>query len=491
MLIVAFLTIAAFILLYNRTQLDELANVKNPTIYGRALNPVAIDRQVKNYQLTLALGQFDLLQKLGGTASEQDRALTEFVWNLLVLQHQSRELGIEPTDDQVADRIKKIPVFQVGGEFDPVKYGNFLTEQLAPRGFTERQLEEVVRDSLRLEAVSRIVEAPAAVGEGEMRGVARAFQPVTAEYVRLERKKDSEKIQIGPEEVAAIYQQSQSVFLSKETREVRCVVFNLPDGTKLAGKDKIEALQKLANAASGFTESLLKSGASMDQLAAQVGAKLLNVPAFDRSGKSSSLPSGIAVEDMTVIAPAAFLLPKAGATSDVIQSGDAFYVLELTAVNPARPLNLEEARPSIEEELRAHKADQMFAADATSTWNALRAAVTGGKTFSQAAAAQGLTVETVKDVAPAADSTSNDVRSIAESTLLLKDGEISNLEQAPWGAFIAQLQSRGPVDQSSFGSREKQIRESLLRNKRDLLFMEWLRVSREAARITMPAGRQG
>jgi vacuolar-type H+-ATPase subunit D/Vma8 len=43
----------------------------------------------------------------------------------------------------------------------------------------------------------------------------------------------------------------------------------------------------------------------------------------------------------------------------------------------------------------------------------------------------------------------------------------------------------------AFGARESQIRESLLRNKRDLLFMEWLRVSREAARITMPEGRQG
>ena len=90
MLVVAVLTIVAFIFLYNTTQLDELATVKNPTIYGKSLTPLAIDRQVKNYQLTLALGPLDLLQKLGGASQDQDRALTEFVWNLLVLQHQSR-----------------------------------------------------------------------------------------------------------------------------------------------------------------------------------------------------------------------------------------------------------------------------------------------------------------------------------------------------------------------------------------------------------------
>jgi hypothetical protein len=491
MLVVAVLTIVAFIFLYNTTQLDELATIKNPTIYGKSLTPLAIDRQVKNYQLTLALGQFELLQKLGGTAQDQDRALTEFVWNLLVLQHQSRELGIEPTDDQVANRIKQIPIFQVTGKFDPLKYGQFVSEQLAPRGFTERQLEDVIRDSLRLEALSKIVEAPAAIGEGEMQAMARAFQPVTAGFVKFERMKDADKIQVSPEEVSAIYQQNQSSLLTNETREASCVVFELPAGSKLEGKEKVDALQKLANAASELTDSLAQAGSSLEQLAAKAGAKILKLAAFDRTGNPAQPSSALNSETMSDIAPATFLIPKAGATSDVIQSGDAFYVIEVTTVNPARPLTLDEARPRIEAQLRAQKAEQIFTADATSAANALRAAVAAGKSFTEAAAVQNLKVEEIKNVVAAAESTSPENQAIAGSTLLLKEGEISNLEGAPWGAFVAQLQSRAPVDQMAFGARESQIRESLLRNKRDLLFMEWLRVSREAARITMPEGRQG
>lgn len=491
MLVVSVLTILAFILLYNRTQLDELATVKNPTIYGKSLTPLAIDRQVKNYQLTLALGQFELLQKLGGTAQDQDRALTEFVWNLLVLQHQSRELGIEPTDDQVANRIKQVPIFQVSGKFDPLKYGQFVSEQLAPRGFTERQLEDVIRDSLRLEALSKIIEAPAAIGEGEMQAMARAFQPVTAGFVKFERKKDADKIQISPEEVDAIYQQNQSALLADETREARCVVFELPAESKLEGKEKVDALQKLANAASELTDSLAQAGSSLEQLATKASAKIVKLAAFDRTGNPAQPSSALNAETMSDIAPATFLIPKAGATSDVIQSGDAFYVIELTAVNPARPLTLDEARPRIEAQLRTQKAEQIFTADATSAANALRTAVTAGKSFAEAATAQKLKVEEIKNVVAAAESTSPENQAIAGSTLLLKEGETSNLEGAPWGAFVAQLQTRAPVDQMAYGARETQIRESLLRNKRDLLFMEWLRVSREAARITMPAGRQG
>jgi hypothetical protein len=423
MLVVAIITITAFILLYNRTQLDELATVRNPTIYGKALNPVAIDRQVKNYQLTVALGQFELLKKLGGTAPDQDRALTEFVWNLMVLQHEARGLGIEPTDDQVAGRIKEIPIFQVAGQFDPVKYGKFVSEQLAPRGFTERQLEDVIRDSLRLEALSKIVEAPVTVGEAEMQGVARAFQPVTAAYVKFERKQNSGNVTISPEEVAAIYQQNQSSFLSDETREARCVVFELPEGSKLEGKEKVEALQKLANAASGLTDTLAQSGSSLEQLAAKAGAKIVKLAAFDRTGSLAQPVSGITEEAMSTIAPAAFLLPKIGSTSDVIQAGDAFFIVEVTSVNAARQLTLDEARPRIEEQLRAQKAEQIFAADATAASNALRAAVAVGKTFADAAAAQNLKVEVVKDVVAASESSAPENQAIAESTLLLKEGK--------------------------------------------------------------------
>ena len=71
MLLISALTIVAFIFLYNTRQLDDLSNVRNPVIYGKALTQVAIDRHVKNYQLTMSLGQYDLLRKLGGMAQER------------------------------------------------------------------------------------------------------------------------------------------------------------------------------------------------------------------------------------------------------------------------------------------------------------------------------------------------------------------------------------------------------------------------------------
>ena len=492
MLLVAFITIIAFVFLYNTTQLDELASTRNPTIYGKALDQPAIDRQVKNYQLTSALGQFDLLEKLGGTLPDQGMAITQFVWNLLVLQHQSKELGIEPTDDQVADKIKAIPVFQSNGQFDPVKYTSFLSEQLTPRGFTERQLEEVIRDSLRLEAISKIVEAPAAVGDAEADSVSRIFQPVTATYVKFKNDETTTQVSVTADEIAAFHKANQNAMMFEETRVVRCAVFELPAEPKLEGKTKIEALQKLANTASAVAAKISGAAGSFEAAAKEAGAEIKQLAAFDRTGASKAGgEQPVSPEALRAIAPPSFLIPKAGQISDILQAGDAFYIVELVEANPARPLTLEEAKTQIETAIRAQKASQLFAATANSAYNTLAAAVASGKSLKEAADAQKLETVELQAVIPAAESTSRIDQNLAAATMVLKDGELSKLEQAPWGGFAIQLQKRGPVDGKLLAERGAELRETILQGKRDILFAEWLRVSREAARITMPGADQG
>ena len=492
MLLVAFITIVAFVFLYNTTQLDELASVRDPSIYGKALNPAAIERQVKNYHLTSALGQFDLLEKLGGTAPDQGMAITQFVWNLLVLQHQSQELGVEPTDDQIADRIKSIPVFQTQGQFDPTKYTSFVSEQLTPRGFSERQLEEVIRDSIRLDLIADIVEAPAAVGDSELESVSRIFQPVTATYVKFKNDDTAGQVTVTEEEIAAFHQANQKSLLTEENRTVRCAAFELPAEPKLEGKAKIEALQKLANTASAVAAKSSETSGSFESLVKEAGVEIKKLAAFDRGGLSSNgTEQPVSNEAIRAIAPAAFLLAKPGQISDILQAGDAFYIVELVETAPVRPLTLEESRAQIETVIRAQKASQLFAASANSAYNTLAAAVASGKSLKEAAEALKLETAELQAVIPAAESTSRLDQNLAAPTLLLKDGEISKLEQAPWGGFAIQLQCRGPVDEKLYTDRRAELRETMLQGKRDLLFAEWLRVSREAARITMPGAEQG
>jgi hypothetical protein len=115
--------------------------------------------------------------------------------------------------------------------------------------------------------------------------------------------------------------------------------------------------------------------------------------------------------------------------------------------------------------------------------------VASGKSLKEAAEAQKLETAELQAVIPAAETTSRIDQNLAAATLLLKDGELSKLEQAPWGAFAIQLQSRGPRDEKLYSEQGDEMRESMIQGNRDLLFSEWLRVSRDAARITMPSNQ--
>ncbi len=485
MLVIAVLTIVAFILLYNTAQLRDLASQRNPQIYGQTLTPGAIDRQVKNYQLTLALGQYDLVSKLGGSGEDQSAALTDFVWNLLVLQHQARVLGVQPTDDEVAARIKALPVFQIQGQFDPLKYGAFVSEQLTPRGFTERQLEEVMRDSLRLEKISAIVESPAAVGDLELRDAARILQPVSGYFIRFNTETVAPAVKVDPSEVAAYFERNQANLNTRETRGIRYVAFTLPAGSTIDGHEKVEALQKLADAATRFADSL--GASSLEQAASSAGLTVGTMPSFDREGNfSDGQAAGADKALASALAPSAFLLSGPGKASDVIQAGDGFYIIELTGLNAARPLTLAEASPAIEARLRQAKADEILNNSSVQKLQQLRAAVGSGTPFADAAKAAGLEAEAFDNLSPTSEALTPEQRRMVVPTLSMKDGEISGFERAPWGGFSVYLKSRGPLADADLDAKRAEIRDGLLENKRGLLFAEWLRVCREEAKISMP-----
>jgi hypothetical protein len=150
------------------------------TIYGRNLSQADIEREVKGYQLALAMGQFPLLEGLGGIAQDENRALEQFIWNRLVIQHQAKAAWNHSS--QVAAGIKAIPAFQSNGQFDPGKCQPSLSATRS-RGFTELQLENIVCDALRFERLKTIVGAPAAVSENYRSG--SDFEKVNAQEIRF------------------------------------------------------------------------------------------------------------------------------------------------------------------------------------------------------------------------------------------------------------------------------------------------------------------
>ena len=488
---VLILTIISFIWLYNRTNLTQVGSNDVAMVYGRVVQRAEIDRQVRGYRLALALGLTDFVRDLGGMGANEEVSVSDFVLNLLVIQRQSPELGIRPSDDAVAGEIKSLPLLRTNGAFDPAKYAAFLQEQLAPNGFTERQMEEIVRDSLRVKELRRIITSPVAVGESQVRDAARIYQPVTAQILRFERDAFAKTVTVAPEEVAAFYSKNKEGLQSRESRTVSYVVFDLPTAQqKLDGKELTTALQKLADQAVAAGKALREGeakGVDFAKVAEKAALHPKRVASVERDGSQNGKDSGIPAQ----VVAGAFRLQKTGEVSDIIQEGDSFYIVTVEGVSPPRQLELAEMSERITALLKAEKEAKASAEGAAKSLDQIRASLAAGKSFADAVKQAGVKTQTLAGITPSDPKNTKEQQAFASSTLGLKDGELGPLQQAPWGSFAAYLVKRAPLTDAQWKEHQAALSKTLLGNEQELLFLEWLGSSRAAARVKMLGGNGG
>lgn len=483
-LIITVVVIVAFAWLYDPGNMKQFQSSGLVQVYGKTLTQTDIDREVKNFTLARALGQFELLSELGGLSQNEQRAVEDFIFNLLVLQHQAGLLGVEPTPEQIAARIQTLPVFQTEGKFDYQKYARFVQEQLGPRGFTEVQLETVVRDSLRLEKIKSFISAPATVGADEVAEALRIFQKVDVQVVRFPGIAQDALAAVAEQDITDFFERNKMT--SPETRVVKFVEFSLP--TDAAGQTdnakKVEAMQQLADKAAAFAE---KAIGGFDTAAQQAGLTVQTSAAFDKMGRAKE---GVAIAELPEIAPQAFLLSDKTPVSDVVQAGDKFFVLKLETVTPERPLTLDEVRPIAEARLKLIQAERLATENGQKAVSKLREAIAAGKPLPEAALALGLTVDTLTGLEPQKLLEQNIPYEAVKLTLLLQPAQLTNYIPSSEGGVAVYLQSRAPID----GAMEDQLKQrisvtqELLEGKRKLLFLSWLDGAREAAKIT-PLGQ--
>ena len=485
MTLIAALTIIAFAWLYNTTDLERVGSNIVAKIYGRDVMQVDIERAVRNYQLALALGQFELVRDLAGQAQSEDEAANNFIWNLMVMQHEAARLGVEPGDQAVVDRIKMLPVFQTAGQFDPVKYSTFMQEQLAPRGFTERQLENVIRDSLRLAGIKDLVGSPAVVMPGEAAAALNRIHPLNLEILRWKATSVAKNVQVGESELTEAFAARAQDLQVPEKRSVRYVLFALtPDQRDLAGAERVAALQKTATATGDLSQALADGGGDLVAVAAEKGLEVQTTPFFAPDAATGAASEGLDGEVVTAAAAVAFRLPQGAGNFEIIQVGnDGFAVVEVAGVEAARPMTFEEARADLLADLIARQRDTMVREAADRDLAEMRAAMDGGKDFAAAARAAGVKPEKVSGLSVLDRELAPDRRQIAMAAIDMADGTLGSFAPTPDGGFAVYVASRGELDEQAMAEQRPMMESGLLEGKEMLLFAQWLTTARQESAL--------
>lgn len=492
MIVITVLVIISFSWYWNKTDFAQMGNAPVGKIYDHNVSQLEFQRNSRLLRLGSELGMRDLVQSLTLGAQSENEAYTDFSWNLMVLRHEADQLGVEPTTAEIAAYVKTMPVFQGADGFDLKKYTDFADHALAPMGFSEAQVEELAADQITLDRVEEILGAGVSMPEAEMKTTfEQLYSKMDAATVQLHTADFASQVQVSDPEIAKYYEGHKATLKTDEMRQVKFVNFGLNDEQKkLTGKTRIDVLQKLADNANDFTEALQAPRADFDSVVAKFKLTPKETGTFSQANPDPQLAGA------PTLGQAAFGLTTAAPNSDAIQGPDGFYVQHLEKIDPARPLTLDEAKPKIVDALKTERTQQLVAAKAKAVADQLREALKSGKPVDEAAAQAGVKLEKISSFSlidnppgaspatpPDPKTQTPEMQMIKQTVSEMTPGSVSELLPQPDGGMLVILEKREPLNVAQYESSRPLLETRALDNKRQIVFLEWLRERRRSAGV--------
>ncbi len=399
-----------------------------------------------------------------GDAAAQERRLDQetldgLIWEY-TLSQEARALGIEVTDEELADALRAFPAFQRGGAYDPELFEAFWTRS----GFdSDRTFLEDQRRVLLGRRFRRLVLGPIRVSDVQVREqLLRERLRVELHYAQARPAQFQDGIQIeaedlrdfdAPERLEAAYQARIDEFRQPEEVRARHILFTGQDAAEQARA----ALERLR---AGEDFAALARELSTDPATREAGGDL----GFFPRGRM-----------LLAFEQAAFSL-EPGAHSEPVETERGVHLIRLEARRGGVGKTLADVRDelarSLLEEDRARQAAQQAA-------EGLLARLRAGEAFAVAARAQGLEPEETGafGYADLAIPGLGPLPGLKETALELTS-ERPYAEQAfrDGEAFVViGLRSRDEPDAQTLEAELEPTRERLENLARNHLLSSWLR----------------
>lgn len=498
-IIIAILLIP-FVFYFNNADFTGGGSEGRGRIYGREITDVEFSRNARLFDLARDLGMFNFLQELAMGGRTESEVQTQFVTNLMIIKEEADRLGIHPTPGEITATVKEFRAFRGESGFDINRYTAFTQNALGAFGFTEAHIEELAAHEIRLTRLKQLLATGVEVTEAEVRtGYEQLYGKLDVGVIRVRSADFANEATISEEDIAKYFESHKAGLKTEEKRKVEFVSFVLnEEEKKLAGKERIGVLQKLADRANDFTQMLLDKKSDFRGAAEKFGTPIVATGEFTRAAPDPQLKD-------PQMAQTAFEIDPRQPVSDAIQGTDGFYVMHLAEVTEPRPLSLDEARPKITEALRTTRLNQIAMAKGSAAATLVREGIRTGETPEVAAQKAGMTFEKIptfslladekKPESPAPDAKppeadSPELTSIKGAVAELNPGEVSQFVPTKDGGLVAVLLSRAKPEEAKYEHGKKEFEERYLTNKRKLVFYEWLRERRQAAGVQLAQAAQ-
>jgi hypothetical protein len=476
---------------YGAIRADQFAR-----IYDRNVSTLEAQQIARLLNLAQALGMSDFVGTMtAGAGFNQNQAAIQFIVNLLVLRHEADRLGLRPNSSEIADVVRKLPAFQGDSGFDINKFNDLVQNGLAPLGLSEEHIEQLVRDQISLNEIQQLLAAGVSLPKSELdENFQRGYDKLYVSVIRFRSADFDKEIKINDEDVQKYYEAHKSELKAGEKRKVEFVQLTMTEEEKkLTGKERIEALQKLADRATDFTQALLQKNADFKQAAAKS-----QLPVHETGEFTATEPDPQLKVDPQLGA-AAFKLSAQEPNSDPVQAADGFYILHLIGTTEARTLTLEEAKPKIVEALKKTRSRELMSTKGAELAQQLREEKQSGQPLEAAIQKAGVKPEKLppfslieeeqqKSDAKEQKNQPSELVAVKNAVGLLKAGDVSDLVPSGTDGFIAILEKRESLADVNAGEKKAVFEKRILENKERLVLVEWLRDRQQAAGLEFKKG---
>jgi hypothetical protein len=496
MIVIAILAIPFVFYFVQRPDYGAMRTDQFARIYDRNVSMLEAQQFTRLLSLAQALGMSEFVGTMtAGAGFNQNQAAVQFIVNLLVLRHEAERLGLRASASEVAEVVRKLPAFQGESGFDINKFNDLVQNNLAPLGLTEDHVEQLVRDQIAMNEIQKLLAAGVSLPKSELdENFQRAYDKLYVTVIRLRAGDFDKDIKINDEDVQKYYDAHKAELKTDEKRKVEFVQLTLNDQErKLAGKERIEALQKLADRATDFTQALLEKDGDFKQAAAK-----FQLPVHE-TGEFTAAEPDPQLKGDPQLGAAAFKLTAQEPHSDAVQGADGFYILHLTGKTDARPLTLEEAKPKIVDALKKTRARELLSTRGAELVQQLREAKKSNQPLDAVIAKAGVKPEKlpafslIDEESEKSDGNeekkqSPELLTIKEAVALLNPGDVTDFVPSGSDGLIAILEKREPVTDASGGEKKAAFEKRILGNKERIVLVEWLRDRQQAAGLEFKKG---
>jgi hypothetical protein len=290
---------------------------------------------------------------------------------------------------------------------------------------------------------------------------------------------------VTDDEVKKYYEENKESYKTAAKRALGYVLFEEPKaenekGEKLDAEKFAEAQKKFGERVRKFNDEVTKPGAKLDDVAKQLGEKVLTLDLFEQGTPPEAIK-----DESDLISSVFFNDPKLRPVADPVRGSKGIYIFSVTKDEQPRQQEQKEVESKVKDALIATKAEEAMMKAANDARTALQDGLKAGKKLADLVKEKKLTLSAETEYSPAGPNPPEMKLGtrVTEAATHLAAGQPSVPISTETGAAIVFVNARELRKRDDSAAQRSSMESSQQSQAQSDLFKAWFRARRDAAGV--------